>query len=150
VGSGGDSAWTPSRCRPSNNQQDNYIHTHTQTWQTNSTVHCKLLLPINSSHSVLTHFTSQRSSSTPKPKEHGHQPLSHLQPGPRTRRRTPRIRRPTSRSPPLQKVRPRLPALRLQPRWRQLPQPLEQRIRPSRRRCRDELRARPPPRSPRK
>jgi hypothetical protein len=45
----GDSAWTPSRCRPSNNQQDSdyTINIHTQTWQTNSTVRCKLLSSLN-------------------------------------------------------------------------------------------------------
>jgi hypothetical protein len=64
---------------------------------------------------ALTHLVPQRSPSTPKSQEHSRQPLRHLHSSPRTRRRTPRIRRSTSRSPSLQKVWSGLPTLRLQP-----------------------------------
>lgn len=62
----------------------------------------------------------------PQPRAHVQKPLRHLLAHPRGRREPARVRGPAVERAALQEVRPRLPALRLQPRRRQLPQSVEQ------------------------
>ncbi|CRK33825.1 hypothetical protein BN1708_019308, partial [Verticillium longisporum] len=70
----------------------------------------------------------QRPPPPPQPQAHGNPPQLHHLPGARPDRRPPLVGRPAPRRAPLPPDGARLPALRLQPRRRQPPVPLEQRV----------------------
>lgn len=127
------------------------VSTAITPWLTlNSTVRCKSHRSSYLYHSALLDrhlihpYTStadmdQRPPPPPQPPRHQAQPPSHHLPRPRPDRRPPLLCRPAARNPPLPQVQPRLPSLRLQPRRRQLPFAVEQRVRsPARRRHRSQ------------
>lgn len=91
-----------------------------------STAHCKSPLPaLLPPNPPLTHPT-QRPPPPPPPLRHHPKPQLNNSPPPPPNRRPPLLRRPTPHYPHLPQNIPHLPPLRLQPRRRLLPVPLEQ------------------------